>query len=110
MKINDVVVFKHDAEIMPAFYVYEGTVGTIVDETVPNYYEVKIDDFGTYWVDGKHLSLLEAEDDWDPLGIKDFMKRAYSDHNFDWQELDPYEHNHTHYYNPYIDGEDYEPF
>lgn len=111
MKINDVVVFEHDAEVSPAHFIYEGTVGKIIDVTVPDYYKVQIDNYGIYWVGGKHLSLLfEEVEDLEPLTVEEFMRRAYSEHNYNWDELDPDIENPTYYYNPYEDREDYEPF
>ncbi len=51
----DRVNLKGRTEIANCFYLDENVKGLIIDQTVPNYYLVKFDNYGAYWVDGKYL-------------------------------------------------------
>ena len=49
------VILKGRTEIKPLFFLDSNVLGVIIDKTVPNYYLVKFEDFGAYWVSGDKL-------------------------------------------------------
>lgn len=51
----DIVTLAETTEVEPALFIKAGTVGVVMDKTVPDYYLVKFEVYGVYWVDGKHL-------------------------------------------------------
>ncbi len=60
LKIFDIVELKERTEISPCFYIDGNTKGIIMETTVPNYYLVKFEDYGAYWIDGKHLNKINS--------------------------------------------------
>lgn len=51
----DIVKLIETTEVVPATFIEVGTMGVVMDKTVPDYYLVKFEKYGVYWVDGKHL-------------------------------------------------------
>lgn len=58
VEVNDVVVLNKDVEVAPAVIIEEGTVGSVIEETVPFFFKVKFFGNKVYWVDGKHLDVI----------------------------------------------------
>ena len=60
MKVNSIVMLKDRLEVTPLNYVNKGTMGIVVDITVPNYARVKFqgDYYGAYWINIEHLELV----------------------------------------------------
>ena len=58
-KYLDKVTLKERREVDPLVFISESIEGIVIDETCPNYYLVKFDIYGPYWVDGAHLKLLK---------------------------------------------------
>ncbi len=54
-KYLDKVQLAETTEVNNCFFLNKGTEGLVIDQTVPNYYLVKFDKVGCYWIDGKHL-------------------------------------------------------
>ncbi len=57
--IEENVMVTKDVEVSPLNFVRQGLVGTIIDETVPNYYLIKTERNGCYWIDGEYLIKLK---------------------------------------------------
>lgn len=53
----ETVVLRDRTEVAPACFINDNVLGVITDKTVPNYYLVKFEDYGSYWIDG---CLLES--------------------------------------------------
>lgn len=51
----ETVVLKEKTEVTPTLFIDNNVLGIIIDKTVPNYYLVKFEDYGCYWLDGKLL-------------------------------------------------------
>jgi hypothetical protein len=58
-KYLDRVELIEREEVSPLVFINKGIEGIVIDETCPNYYLVKFDIYGLYWVDGAHLKLLK---------------------------------------------------
>ena len=58
VEVNDVVVLNKDVEVVPAVIIEEGTVGSVIEETIPFFFKVKFFDNRVYWVDGKYLDVI----------------------------------------------------
>ena len=54
-KYLDKVELKERREVSPLVFISEGIEGIVIDETCPNYYLVKFDIHGVFWIDGEHL-------------------------------------------------------
>lgn len=54
-KYLDRVELKERTEVSPLVFIDENIEGIVIDQTVPNYYLVKFDIYGVFWIDGKHL-------------------------------------------------------
>lgn len=52
----DIVRLKGRTEIENAFYLDETVIGVVTDRTVPDYYLVKFEGHGSYWVEGCKLT------------------------------------------------------
>lgn len=57
-EIFDEVRLVKRTEIENGFFLDERIKGLVIDETVPNYYLVRFENHGAYWVDGKHLNKI----------------------------------------------------
>jgi len=57
----DEVVLKERTEISPLFYINSGIKGVVMDKTVPEYYLVRFEGYGAYWVDGSKLIFSSTE-------------------------------------------------
>lgn len=51
----DFVVLIKRTEIAPCFYIDEDVLGVVIDRTTPDYYLVKFEGYGAYWVEGRKL-------------------------------------------------------
>ena len=51
----DFVTLIERTEIVPCLYIDNNVTGIVIDKTVPDYYLVKFEGYGAYWVEGKHL-------------------------------------------------------
>ena len=54
-KYLDRVELKERTEVSPLVFISENIEGIIIDETCPNYYLVKFEIYGPYWIDGQCL-------------------------------------------------------
>ena len=54
-KYLDRVELIERTEVNPLFFIDKNIEGLVIDQTVPNYYFVKFDNYGTYWIDGQYL-------------------------------------------------------
>lgn len=54
-KYLDRVELKERREVSPLVFISEGIEGIVIDKTCPNYYLVKFDIYGVYWIDGQYL-------------------------------------------------------
>ena len=50
-KYLDKVTLKERREVDPLVFISENIEGIVIDETCPNYYLVKFNIYGPYWVD-----------------------------------------------------------
>ena len=51
----DFVELIDRTEIEPAFYIDVNVIGVVMDRTTPDYYLVKFEGYGAYWVAGCKL-------------------------------------------------------
>jgi hypothetical protein len=51
----DFVTLIERTEIVPCLFIDNNVTGIVIDKTVPDYYLVKFEGYGAYWVEGKHL-------------------------------------------------------
>ena len=58
VEVNDIVVLNQDVEVTPCIIIEEGTIGKVLDETFPYYFEVRFFENKIYWVDGKYLDVI----------------------------------------------------
>lgn len=56
-KYLDRVELTERIEVSPLVFISENIEGIVIDETCPNYYLVKFDIHGSYWIDGKYLKI-----------------------------------------------------
>ena len=54
-KYLDRVELKERTEVSPLVFINNNIEGLVIDQTVPNYYLVKFDNYGVYWIDGQYL-------------------------------------------------------
>ena len=55
----NIIELKERTEIKPCFYIDKGVKGMVIETTVPDYYLIKFEDYGAYWIDGKHLKKIK---------------------------------------------------
>ena len=55
LKYLDKVTLKERREVDPLVFISDNVEGIVIDETCPNYYLVKFDIHGVFWIDGEHL-------------------------------------------------------
>ena len=46
-------------EIEPCFFINSDVIGVVMDRTVPDYYLVKFEGYGAYWVEGCKMKRKE---------------------------------------------------
>lgn len=51
----DIVQLKGRTEVSNALYLDNTILGVVIDRTVPDYYLVRFEGYGAYWVDGSKL-------------------------------------------------------
>lgn len=51
----DTVKLIERTEIKPLFFINDDVTGVVMDKTFPNYFLVKFENLGCYWVDGCKL-------------------------------------------------------
>ena len=51
----DLVKMISTTEVTPGLFIEIGTMGVVIDITTPDYYLVRFEKYGAYWVDGKYL-------------------------------------------------------
>ena len=54
----DTVKLVEKTEIKPCFYINNDVSGVVMDRTFPNYYLVRFEGYGAYWVDGCKLERM----------------------------------------------------
>ncbi len=54
-KNSDRVQLLVRTEVSPLVFINSGEQGEVIDSTFPNYYLVRFDNHGVYWVDGCKL-------------------------------------------------------
>ena len=54
-KYLDRVELKERTEVSPLVFIDKNIEGLVIDQTVPNYYLVKFDIHGVFWINGEHL-------------------------------------------------------
>lgn len=59
VEVNDMVALNKEVEVAPMVIIEEGTVGKVLEETVPYYFKVRFFGNRVYWVDGKHLDIVK---------------------------------------------------
>ena len=58
VEVNDMVILNRDVEVTPFVIIEKGTVGKVLDETFPYYFEVRFFENKVYWVDGLYLDVV----------------------------------------------------
>lgn len=56
--IYEDVVLINDTEIDNAYYAKAGTKGIVLDSCVPDYYKVRLENYGIFWVSGSKLKRI----------------------------------------------------
>jgi hypothetical protein len=49
---HDFVTLIERTEIVPCLFIDNDITGVVIDKTVPDYYLVKFEGYGAYWVEG----------------------------------------------------------
>ena len=61
-RIGDIVVTTEKLDATILNYIEKGSVGAVIDKTVPNYYRVRFNGSDTLeWIDGKYLKKYKGE-------------------------------------------------
>ena len=55
----DIVKLVKRTEVENLLFLDETVLGVVTDRTVPDYYLVKFEGYGAYWVDGSKLQLVK---------------------------------------------------
>lgn len=58
VEVNDTVMLNQDTEVTPFIIIEEGTIGKVLDETFPYYFEICFFGNRIYWVDGNKLDVI----------------------------------------------------